>query len=77
RAGVTGDGVVIVEGMDTIDVSKVTGSHSYIGDSQPVLNDLKALLRFERTLTEKAGVVVGWLDNHEYWILEELSAGKK
>jgi esterase/lipase superfamily enzyme len=47
RAGESGENLIIVPGMDTIDVSRVDQSllgHSYYGGSGPVLQDMKAIL---------------------------------
>ena len=70
RAGDTAGGVVVVEGMDTIDVSNVSGSHSYIGNSGSVLGDLKALLGSGRVLEEKPGFRQARFEDRPYWILE-------
>jgi esterase/lipase superfamily enzyme len=43
RAGESGDGIVLAEGIDTIDASNVDTSlmgHSYIGDNQSILADV-------------------------------------
>jgi esterase/lipase superfamily enzyme len=48
RAGQSGDGIVVVDGVDTIDASELdTGlmSHSYIGDRTSILSDLYYLIR--------------------------------
>ena len=48
RAGQAGDGLVIVDGVDTIDASDLdTGfmSHSYIGDHASILSDVDELIR--------------------------------
>lgn len=47
RAGESGDNLIIVPGIDTIDVSRVDQSllgHSYYGGSGPVLQDMRAIL---------------------------------
>ncbi|MDH3592158.1 MAG: alpha/beta fold hydrolase [Planctomycetota bacterium] len=54
-AGEVRDGrVVTVPGMDTIDVSDVSGGHSYIGNNNHVLHDFKALLRGAKAAAERA-----------------------
>lgn len=48
RAGQAGDGIVVVQGVDTIDASELdTGfmSHSYIGDRTSILSDVYYLIR--------------------------------
>ena len=58
--------VVIVNGMDTIDVSAVSSGHSYIGDNGHVLEDFRALLRGAKAAAERAAktglkpMVGGW-----------------
>jgi esterase/lipase superfamily enzyme len=66
RAGEAGEDLVVVEPVETVDVSSVSGSHIYIGDNGWVLDDLRAVLhgesrgeRFQRT----RGSLV-------YWVLE-------
>jgi esterase/lipase superfamily enzyme len=49
RAGDSGEGIVVVDGVDTIDVSQVDTSlegHSYYADNSSVISDLKKLLEF-------------------------------
>jgi esterase/lipase superfamily enzyme len=72
RAGESGDHLVVVEGMDTIDVSRVSGSHSYIGNNDRVLGDLGGLLLHDRRLIEGPGVLAGWLGEVRYWILRQV-----
>src|SRR5439155_85568 len=48
RAGDSGEGLVVVKGVDTIDVSAADTSllgHSYYGDSDPVLADIWDLIK--------------------------------
>lgn len=48
RAGEAGAGIVIIDGIETIDVSAVDSSllgHSYVSDNRTVLSDLYCLLR--------------------------------
>jgi esterase/lipase superfamily enzyme len=47
RAGLAGDGIVVVDGIDTIDVSHVDTSligHSYYGDNPELIDDLAAII---------------------------------
>ncbi len=49
RAGDAGAGLVVIDGIETIDASKANTSflgHSYIGDSQKVVSDLFEVLRY-------------------------------
>jgi esterase/lipase superfamily enzyme len=71
RAGEAGDHLVIVEGMDTVDVSQVSGSHSYIGDNDWVLDDLRDLLMHDRILISRpgGGVEEVWQGERRFWRL--------
>jgi esterase/lipase superfamily enzyme len=75
RAGSGGEDVVVVPGLDTVEVSGVTGSHSYIGNNGRVLGDLRALLEWDRDLNDKEGDDDGlreaWRGDVRYWILVE------
>ena len=72
RAGDAGDGLVIVDGIDTIDASTVETSllglgHSYFAETEPLLSDLYTLLHRggapdERRLRqERFGDKIYWL----------------
>ncbi|MEK6320120.1 MAG: alpha/beta fold hydrolase [Acidobacteriota bacterium] len=59
RAGQT-DPVVVLPGIDTIDVSALdTGlaGHSYYGDNKSVISDLIRLIRFGKPPAERCGIV--------------------
>lgn len=63
RAGLAGDYLVVVPGMDTIDASSVDTdwlSHSYYGNTPLLVEDLKSLLQH----TPAAGRT--WLDEHPF-----------
>lgn len=69
RAGQSGDGLVIVHGVDTIDASAVdTGllGHSYYGDEQSILSDMFYMFRGVRP--EARAMLVG-RHHHDgdYW----------
>jgi esterase/lipase superfamily enzyme len=68
RAGDSGESVVVVDGMDTIDVSTVTSTHSYIGDNGWVLDDLGMLLLTEEPIARRPGL--RFLEALKHWILE-------
>jgi len=70
RAGEAGDGLVVVPGLETVDVSEVSSSHSYIGNNGRVLDDLGALLLRRAKRTAGPGVVVRALRGLPYWRLE-------
>ena len=72
RAGETGEGLVVLQGIDTIDVSQIDLSilgHSYYGDSQPIIRDLKSAMLLQMEAAQRL-----WLqpmevgENLKYWI---------
>ncbi len=66
RAGESGDNIVLVDGVDTIDVSAIDTSllgHSYYGDSDSIISDMFELLR----KAEPAG--------NRPWLHEQLRSG--
>lgn len=57
RAGESGRGIVIVDGVETVDVSNVDSSllgHSYYGDSSSVLTDLALVLRGKKPTLDRS-----------------------
>lgn len=74
RAGEAGDGIVVVPGLDTVDVSAVSGSHSYIGDNGRVLDDLAALLKWRLETPRRPGLVQRTMGSLRYWFLESVRA---
>lgn len=70
RAGEAGEGLVVVPGLETVDVSEVSGSHSYIGNNGRVLDDLGAILLRQARRTERPGAVLSrLLGGLPYWVL--------
>ncbi len=69
RAGQSGDGLVVVRGVDTIDASAVdTGllGHSYYGDEQSILSDMFYMFRGVRP--EARAMLVGRRNRDgDYW----------
>jgi esterase/lipase superfamily enzyme len=71
RAGDSGDGLVVIEGIDTVDASGIDTDllgHGYYAESEPILKDFFALLRSgvlpgERDLLPKLKNLV------TYWLL--------
>lgn len=56
RAGDSGDGIVVVRGIDTIDASNVDDSilaHSYFVESIPVIRDIAQMLRKRQPATQR------------------------
>jgi esterase/lipase superfamily enzyme len=73
RAGDLRDGMVIVEGLDSIDASAVDTSflgHSYFGDNRSIISDLFNLIRGAK-VGERHGLEqrVG-LDDAKYWAIK-------
>ena len=74
RAGDSSRGLVLVPGIETVDVSEVDTSllgHSYYGDSPTVLTDLKELLTAERAADERPNLEAVVLRHQRYWVFRE------
>jgi esterase/lipase superfamily enzyme len=73
RAGDSGDGLVIVPPMDTIDASAVDTSflgHSYYGDDKTVPSDLYYLIRDRKPPSERFGLKAATKDGKHYWVFK-------
>lgn len=71
RAGLSGDSLVIVDGIDTIDASLLdTGlmGHSYIGDNESILSDVYDLISKDESPGERFRLKGAVRDNKEYWV---------
>lgn len=71
RAGDAGDGLTVIAGIDTIDVTAIDQSlwgHSYYGSSHPVLNDLRALLGSAIPPRDRTWLSPAERDGLTYWI---------
>lgn len=74
RAGDASQGIVLVAGMDTIDVSNIDGGpwgHSYVGASDPVLRDLHLLLT-SLPPERRTWLKMSELDGQTYWAFKPL-----
>lgn len=79
RAGDAGRDLVVVPGIDTIDVTAIDTSpwgHTYYGSSDPVLQDLAHLILRAAAPSERT-----WLAQHEagglpYWIFQPISTAR-
>jgi len=71
RAGGSGARIVVVEGMDTLDVSSVSRGHSYIAGNGRVLSDLVRLLIENRKPSLAVGMLKGEWGKLTYWILKK------
>jgi len=71
RAGEAGQSLLIVKGIDTIDVSAVDSSllgHSYFGDNTSVISDLHRLLTQGSPPNQRACLSEATLLNLAYWV---------
>jgi esterase/lipase superfamily enzyme len=71
RAGETGAGIVVMPGIDTIDVSAVDtelDGHSYYGDNRSVISDIFQLLRHGFPPGERFGLVQVLAPSGRYWL---------
>jgi esterase/lipase superfamily enzyme len=72
RAGQSGDGIVVVDGVDTIDASELdTGlmSHSYFGDRTSILSDLYYLIRDNTPASRRFGLAAATHPSGlRYWV---------
>jgi esterase/lipase superfamily enzyme len=70
RAGESGRGMVIVDGVETVDVSNVDCSllgHSYYGDSASVLTDLALVLRGKRPTLDRSWLTPDQSRGGTFW----------
>jgi hypothetical protein len=73
RAGDTDDDLVVVPGVDTIDVSEVDTSlvgHSYYGANSSVLADLFDLLHQSKPPEERQWLREEYLGDSRYWVFQ-------
>jgi esterase/lipase superfamily enzyme len=74
RAGESGDHLVVMPGMDTIDVSRVDTTmlgHSYYGNSRSVLADLFELLSESRPPQQRKWLSPMAMGEVLYWVFSE------
>lgn len=70
RAGESGKGLVVVDGVQTVDVSNIDCSflgHSYYGDSTSVLTDLALVLRGKAPTSERTWLMPEYQDGQTFW----------
>jgi esterase/lipase superfamily enzyme len=73
RAGDAGEGLVVIPGIDTIDVTAIDSSpwgHSYYGSSDPVLHDLQTLLNRAVPPRDRSWLSPAQRDGLTYWIFQ-------
>lgn len=71
RAGDTGDRLVVIPGIETIDVSAVDTSllgHNYYGDNATVISDMIDLVRNSKSARERSWLETVPLDDLLYWV---------
>ena len=71
RAGDTGERLVVIPGIETIDVSAVDTSllgHNYYGDNATVISDMIDLVRNSKSANERSWLEAAHLDDLLYWV---------
>jgi esterase/lipase superfamily enzyme len=71
RAGETGADIVVIEGIDTIDVSAVDtelAGHFYYGDNRSVVSDIFQLIRSGSPPGERFGLIQVLAPAGRYWL---------
>ena len=77
RAGDAGRGLVVVPGIDTIDVTQIDTSafgHAYYGSSDPVLRDLGLVLTRAIPPEQRVWLTAADLNGRPYWVFQPASA---
>ncbi|MFO0901680.1 MAG: alpha/beta hydrolase [Pirellulales bacterium] len=80
RAGDSGSNLLVVPGVETIDVSDVdTGilGHSYYGNSMPILRDLNLILRASQAAAGRPWLEQAQHDGLGYWVFEPKSLANR
>jgi esterase/lipase superfamily enzyme len=70
RAGDSGDGIVLAEGLESVDVSAVDSSllgHSYYGENKSVITDLRLLLNTRAGAARRPGLETRTVSGRTYW----------
>ena len=70
RAGDSGEDLVVVEGLDTIDASDVDTSllgHAYFGDNRSIISDIFYLIRHNLPPNLRSGLKASQLRELPYW----------
>jgi len=74
RAGDSGAGLVVVDGVETIDVSRIDLSllgHSYYGSSEPILEDLSELISESLRPSQRSWLQPAERNGMKYWKFRE------
>jgi esterase/lipase superfamily enzyme len=70
RAGETGDGLVVINGVETIDASDVSGGllgHSYFAEDRRIMEDIFALLQTGQRADDRFGIKAEEANGLRYW----------
>jgi esterase/lipase superfamily enzyme len=70
RAGETGEGLVVVSGVETVDASDVSGGllgHSYFAEDRRIMEDIFALLQTGQRADERFGLKAMTSNGVRYW----------
>jgi esterase/lipase superfamily enzyme len=70
RAGESGDGLVVIEGLETIDASDAAGGilgHSYFAEDRRMMEDISALLQTGQRANERFGLEAVDSPRGRYW----------
>ncbi|WP_051056086.1 alpha/beta hydrolase [Cylindrospermum stagnale] len=73
RAGDSGQKLVIVDGIDSIDASQVNTDllgHSYFSDNRSILSDIFYLLKHSLPPDKRAGLLSRTLNNLRFWLFQ-------
>lgn len=74
RAGDAGDGLVIVDGVETIDASGNSGGllgHSYFAEDRAVMEDIFGLLKTSNRADDRFGLGAVEKDGQRYWVFRK------
>jgi esterase/lipase superfamily enzyme len=77
RAGESGENIVVVSGIETIDVSGIDLTllgHSYYGDNESILRDLYDVVRARLPATERRSLIARRTGTLVYWQLAQRPA---
>ncbi len=80
RAGESGEDLLVVDGIDTIDASLVETDflgHSYYGDSRSVITDLFDMIHNDAPPAERDWLHPVWAGGSRYWQLLPLGAAAR
>ncbi|MDH0630917.1 alpha/beta hydrolase [Pseudomonas mosselii] len=73
RAGESGKGIVVLDGMDTIDASSVDTDlvgHSYFGDARTIISDMHYLVRGTTPPNKRSGLESVGIPPDRYWYIK-------